>query len=62
MSSTRQKEFKRRDVWAETKFAAGAYARNPCAATERDVESAVDHLRHLNEEAKPNPSQDRRGD
>ena len=56
MSSKNAEALTRRKVWAEAKTAAHDYARNPCAATVRKVETAVDHIRHLNEEERtPQP-------
>ena len=62
MKAKELKEARRRAVWAETRAAAGAYARNPCAATEQQVESAVDHLRHLDDEVETPVAQERGSD
>lgn len=57
MGASRQGEAKRQEIWTETKAAVHDYARNPCRATERKVETAIDHIRHIkgNEEARPKP-------
>lgn len=51
MSKTKQNlpepAHEREEVWAETKAAVGSYARNPCAATERGVASALRRVREL---------------
>ncbi|MEM7221803.1 MAG: hypothetical protein AAF495_02410 [Pseudomonadota bacterium] len=58
MAARQLKEARRRAVWAEAKAAAGAYARNPCKATEVQVETAVDHLRHLDDSPKAQDPKD----
>ena len=43
------KAAKRKEAWAATKTAVHAYAKNPCRATEIDVEAAFDKVKTLSE-------------
>jgi len=43
------KDAKRKEAWAATKTAVHAYAKNPCRATEIDVEAAFDKVKTLTE-------------
>lgn len=45
MTKARQHEPARRQALTDAKAAISAYARNPCAATERSVEIAVEGIR-----------------
>ena len=58
MARDKLKAAKRKEAWAATKTAVHAYAKNPCRATEIDVEAALDKVKTLSEatesEAKQN--------
>jgi len=41
------KAAKKKDAWAATKTAVGAYAKNPCRATEIEVAAALHKVRTL---------------
>jgi hypothetical protein len=43
------KAAERKDAWAATKTAVGAYAKNPCRATEIEVAAALDKVKTLSE-------------
>ena len=47
MSSSKLADAKRKEAWKATKEAVGAYARNPCRATEIEVGAALDDVKHL---------------
>jgi hypothetical protein len=56
------KAAKKKEAWAATKSAVGAYAKNPCRATEIEVEAALDMVKTLSEareadEARSGPSE-----
>jgi len=55
------KAAKKKEAWAAAKSAVGAYAKNPCRATEIEVEAALDTVKTLSEateadEARTGPS------
>ena len=49
MARDKLKDAKRKEAWAATKTAVHAYAKNPCRATEIDVEAAFDKVKNLTE-------------
>ena len=49
MARDKLKDAKRKEAWAATKTAVHAYAKNPCRATEIDVEEALDKVKTLSE-------------
>ena len=53
MARDKLKDAKRKEAWAATKTAVHAYAKNPCRATEIDVEAALDKVKTLTEAMEP---------
>ncbi len=49
MARDKLKDAKKKEAWAATKSAVHAYAKNPCRATEIDVEAALDKVKTLTE-------------
>ena len=49
MARDKLKDAKRKEAWAATKTAVHAYAKNPCRATEIDVEAAIEKVKTLTE-------------
>ena len=49
MSRDKLKDAKRKEAWAATKTAVHAYAKNPCRATEIDVEDALEKVKSLSD-------------
>ena len=49
MARDKLTDAKRKEAWAATKTAVHAYAKNPCRATEIDVEAALDKVKTLSE-------------
>jgi hypothetical protein len=47
------KAAERKKAWAATKAAVGAYAKNPCKATEIEVAAALDKVKILTEATEP---------
>ncbi len=47
MPSPKVEKAKRKEAWAETKAAVGAYAKHPCEATEKEVKAALGKVKHL---------------
>lgn len=51
MANKKIQEAKRKEVWASTKSAVRAYAHNPCEATMRGVETAIEEVKRQSLEA-----------
>jgi len=49
------KEAERKEAWNATKTAVGAYAKNPCRATEVEVTAALREIRRLESASKKAP-------
>ncbi len=47
MKGSKRREREHESAWVDTKAAVGAYARNPCAATEKAVSAALGKVRDL---------------
>ena len=50
MPSSKINQEARRAAWAATRAAVSEYARNPCAAAEKDVSRALKVVRHMDDE------------
>ena len=53
------KEAERKEAWDATKTAVGAYAKNPCRATEVEVTVALRKIRRLETASKKAPARPR---
>ena len=51
-----RRESEHKQAWSDAKIAARHYARNPCRATEVEVETAVHKLRDLQEARQQTPA------
>ena len=47
MKGSKRREQEHESAWIDTKAAVGAYAKNPCAATEKAVSAALGKVREL---------------
>ena len=56
MTDRKTQDAKRKKAWKHAKDSVHAYARNPCAATEVDVEAAVAEMRHSQQPCQPAPA------
>jgi hypothetical protein len=54
------REAERKKAWDATKVAVGAYAKNPCRATEVEVTAALREIRRLEGAVKKAPAQPRK--
>ncbi len=54
-----RKELERKEAWIATKTAVGAYAKNPCRATEVKVTAALRKIRRLETASKMTPARPR---
>ncbi len=59
MESKDLKEAERKEAWDATKTAVGAYAKNPCKATEVEVTAALRNIRRLEGASKRAPARPR---
>lgn len=53
------RDAERKDAWNATKTAVGAYAKNPCRATEVEVTAALRKIRRLETASKRAPARSR---
>ena len=53
MERNKLKAAKKKEAWAATRSAVSAYAKNPCRATEIEVEAALGKVKTLAEATEP---------
>ena len=61
MNPSKLKDAERKKAWDATKEAVGAYARNPCRATEVKVEAALGKVKRLCNPCHPEEKPTKRG-